>query len=313
MQKKPVIVGIGEILFDLLPEGPRPGGAVCNFVTHAAAQGCEGVIVSAVGTDDPGKELIRFFHARGVVTDYIQQRRLWPTGMVRVTLADGIPSYTIVSPAAWDHLQFGKALRLLAQRTDAVTWGTLGQRNEESQKTICDFLSATRTDAIRFFDVNLRQNFYSGETIQHSLDAATHLKIADSELPVLAQLLSLPDRVEPFVEALMDKEPTLQAVLLTLGKAGSLYFPRSGEVIRTAVFECGPCVDTVGCGDSFGGAFVAALCLGCSTEEALTHAAKVAGFVAASAGALPQMPREYRLSCASGKTCAAALGDSKKA
>ena len=289
----PVVVGIGEVLWDLLPEGRRLGGAPANFAYHAAMQGAEAYAVSAVGDDANGSELLVELRGKKLSTEYIAELPLHSTGTVTVKLNDGMPSYTIHAPVAWDFIPWNDRLEQLARQADAVCFGTLAQRGNVSAETIIRFLDHTRPDCLKVFDVNLRQTFFSKDIIDASLRQCNLLKISDEELPVVAELFGLYGADEVVISELM-RRYNLKYAVLTRGKDGSAFYDGKG-IIAIPAYDYGAKVDTVGCGDSFTATLTAGLLFGFSLEAAMTRASKIAGLVCASAGAMPEIPEELRL------------------
>ena len=183
-QKK--VAGIGELLWDLLPDGKQLGGAPCNFAYHALQAGCEAFVISALGCDKEGEEILQVMDQLQLNTSFVQSTPSFPTGTVSVKLnSAGVPDYTIHQNVAWDHIAWGANLESLAQDIDAVCFGSLAQRNALSKETIRRFLKATNTECLRVFDINLRQSFYRREDIVYSLEMANVLKLNEDELPVL--------------------------------------------------------------------------------------------------------------------------------
>ena len=288
MNKKLLVVSIGEILWDFLPEGRRLGGAPANFAYHAAVQGMNACAVSAVGNDQAGQDILSALKSKKLRTEYVYTLPEHPTGTVTVELAGGIPSYTIHEQAAWDYIPFTDELAQLAKQADAVCFGTLAQRNAVSAATIRDFLNSTRPDCLKVCDVNLRGNFFSAELIDASLRHCDLLKISDEELPAAAELLGMTCSSKAFISGLTERY-NLKYAVLTKGKDGSIFYD-GNEFREFPVYNYGAVVDTVGCGDSFCAVFLAGL-LSCRLpEEAMLNAAKVAGFVASRSGALPEIP-----------------------
>ena len=284
----PVIVGLGEILWDLFPDGPRFGGAPANFACHVAALGGNSELVSAVGKDQFGQQALAELHKRRVGTCGVQRHEDRPTGIVTVSLdVDGHASYEFAADTAWDALSWSDDLARLAERTSAVCFGTLGQRSQSSGDTIRRFVAATRPTTLRIFDVNLRPPFVSDSVILESLDLANVLKLNDEELPMLAALCELSGSDVEVMQKLA-KRFTLQAVALTRGPRGAVLI-RDGQAsqqpgIATEV------VDTVGAGD----AFVAALTIGLleryDSRTIVCTACGIAAYVCSQAGATPVIP-----------------------
>jgi fructokinase len=292
MLTTPVIVGLGEVLWDLLPAGKQLGGAPANFAYHAHAQGAHAVVVSAVGSDPLGTELRARLDALGLDTSCLATDPAHPTSTVSVALdAAGTPTFTIHEHVAWDHLAWSPALAALAPRADAVCFGTLGQRSSPARVTIQRFVAATRPAALRIFDINFRQHYYSRETIAHGLANSQVLKLNDQELPVLAKVLALPGDEPAQLGALLKRYP-LRLIALTRGAAGSTLFTPSERHDCAAATTV--VVDSIGAGD----AFTAALALGLLRDLPLaalhTHAAQLAAYVCTQPGATPPVPAHLR-------------------
>ena len=280
VSNSPLIIGIGELLWDMLPTGKVVGGAPVNFVYHATKLGARGVAVSAIGNDALGDELLNELDKNGI--RHCLTRPDYPTGTVRVTLNNGVPSYDIVEDVAWDHIQLSEASVALMQKANAVTFGTLAMRNKDSRKTVEMLLSLVPADALKFFDINLRGKYYSKELILSLLSKANAFKINDEELAVLIPLLDLPEQGEAACLELI-KRYGLRYLVLTAGdKYSAVYTPAEKSFLPTPKVQV---VDTVGAGDSFSGAFVYAVLTGQSVRKAHANAVKTAAFVAAHAGA----------------------------
>ena len=287
---KPVVVGIGELLWDLFPDGERLGGAPLNFCYHAQQLGAKGIPVSAVGSDELGQALRQALYEKGIADQFVETVSRYPTGTVSVALdANGKPAYTIHEPAAWDAISYADSLTRLARRTNAVCFGSLAQRSEASQKAIHAFLRETPAAALRIFDVNLRQDFHSKETIDASLRLANILKLSDEELPVLAEMFGLSGTVREQLSALLQRF-SLRLVAYTRGPAGSLLL--SPDETSDHPGYPAAVVDSVGAGD----AFTATLCMGLlngnNLDETNEHANRVAAFVCSQDGAAPTLPKE---------------------
>lgn len=284
-------VGLGEVLFDILPTGAQLGGAPANFAYHVSQHGLRSVAVSAVGRDEWGTEAIRLLDAKGLhhvmpVVDY-------PTGTVQVTLdQDGVPAYDIKQGVAWDNIPFDDEVMEVAHNACAVCWGSLAQRSEVSRTTIHHFLDHTPEDCLKVFDINLRQNFYTKEVIVESLKRCNVLKINDEELIVIGRLFGYPGlNVEDKCKLILGKY-NLDMLVLTCGVNGSYVFT-PGAVF----FQETPSVqvaDTVGAGDSFTGTFCACILKGKSVEEAHRLAVQVSAYVCTQAGAMPPILADLR-------------------
>lgn len=279
---KKVIVGIGEILWDMLPAGKALGGAPANFAYHALRLGEEGWAVSAIGDDPLGAEIMDIVTRKKLrhiiaVTDK-------PTGTVQVELDDkGVPGYNIKEDVAWDNIPFTPEMEALAARADAVCFGSLVQRMA-SRDSVLRFLRATRPEALRVFDINLRQHYYSREVIDESLKLADILKINDEEIRIVADMFGLGDDDTATCRALIARYG-LQLVILTKGADGSEVitadesFPQKAGKVKV--------VDTVGAGDSFTAAFVVAYLRGLSLFDAQRLANETAAYVCSCKGAMP--------------------------
>lgn len=287
MEEPKYVVGMGELLWDVLPEGKQIGGAPANFAYHVKQLGLESRVVSAVGADALGVQLREVLAQRGLKGEVPDVP--YATGTVQVTLdAAGVPSYEICEGVAWDHIPFTPALEALARQTRAVCWGSLAQRSSESHSTICRFLDAMPQlpGTLRIFDINLRQHFYTREVITQSLGRCNVLKINDEELVSVARLLGLPEGDARQQCTALLSHYGLRMLVLTCGAEGSLVFT-PGQVSSLATPRV-HVVDTVGAGDSFTAALVASLLEGRSVREAHERAVRVSAFVCTQAGAMPQ-------------------------
>ena len=285
---KYVCVGLGEILWDMLPEGKQLGGAPANFAYHAQALRGQGVVVSCIGEDELGREIITRLDELGLDRLYLAVDKTHPTGTVTVELdQSGKPDYTIHQNVAWDFIPSDPRLAELAGRTDAVCFGSLCQRSQVSRGTVRAFLEATRPDCIRVFDINLRQQFFDREIILSMLKSSTVLKLNDEELPVVAELLGLTGSASDVLLQLTQKY-ALRMIALTRGANGScLYTP--GQMCSHRGFAT-QIADTVGAGDSFAAAITLGLLHGRTLDEINECANRVASFVCSQSGATPRLP-----------------------
>jgi len=284
---RPLVIGLGELLWDLLPPEKHVGGATANFAYHANQLDAEGVVISCIGKDALGNEMEAQLRGRGLTTAGLRYDPSHPTGTVTVTrAADGQPSYVIHTDVAWDFLPFDAELERLAARADAVCYGTLAQRCPTTRQSIRAFLQATRRNCLRVLDINLRQEFYDTETIRASLAPAHVLKLNDEELPKVIALLDLPQDETAAIFTLLERF-ALHLVALTRGGKGSDLYTRH-RVSRNPGYPPPVVADTVGAGDSF----TAALVCGLLRYEDLDHiherASRLASFVCSQPGGTPE-------------------------
>lgn len=286
---KNYIVGMGEALWDVLPEGKKIGGAPANFAYHMSQFGYHSIVVSAVGNDPLGDEIVMNFTEKGLQQEIA--RTSYPTGTVQVTLDEqGIPQYEIKTGVAWDHIPYTPALAAIAAETKAICFGSLAQRNEESRETIHRFLEAMPADSMKVFDINLRQHFYSEALIRRSLQLCTVLKINDEEIVTVGKLFGYSETSLQEIGTRLYEEFGLDLLILTCGAVGS-YVYRNGawNYVETPRVQV---ADTVGAGDSFTAAFCASLLNGKSVREAHEKAVAVSAFVCTQAGAMPRLPKD---------------------
>lgn len=290
---KQSVIGIGEALFDVLPEGKKLGGAPANFAYHVSQFGIESCAVSAKGDDELGKELIAELDVHHL--NYQIETVDYPTGTVQVSLdANGIPAYDIKEGAAWDNMPFTPALEEKAKNCTAVCFGSLAQRNEVSRNTIHRFLDTMPNEEGRYkvFDINLRQGFFTKEIITESINRCNILKINDEELITISRLFGYPGIDLQNKCWLLLGKYNLKMLILTCGVNGSYVFtPGEVSYIETPKVEV---ADTVGAGDSFTGAFVASILRGKSVREAHELAVKVSAYVCTQNGAMPVLPEEFK-------------------
>ena len=284
-----VIVGMGEVLWDMLPEGKKIGGAPANFAYHVSQYGFDGCVVSAVGDDKLGNEILESFNNRRL--NYLIQRVPYPTGTVQIELDEaGIPRYEIKENVAWDNIPFTVDLEKLAKKTRAVCFGSLAQRNTVSRETINRFLDVMSDAAgqYRVFDVNLRQGFYDKEILCNSMKRCNILKINDEELIAVSRMFEYPGiNLEDKCRALLS-EYGLEILILTCGVNGSYVFTwENVSFVNTPKIEV---ADTVGAGDSFTATFISAILKGKSIREAHELAVEVSAYVCTQNGAMPELP-----------------------
>jgi fructokinase len=281
-----IIVGIGEILFDILGNSEELGGAPANFAYHVNTLGAQGFVISAIGDDSRGLTALEELRKRRLSTDFITILKGGQTGYVRATLNDsGIATYKFPNDIAWDHLQLNRQTEEIASNISAVCFGSLAQRNHESRKEIYRFLDLTPRSALKVFDLNLRQSFYTLDIIQQSLSYADILKLNDEELPILAQLLGLTGDHKAILTALV-KNHDLQLAMLTRGNNGSLLVSHSDFSDHPGI-PIKEIVDTIGAGDAFTASTIVSLLNGDNLETINKKANTVAAQVCSYKGAMP--------------------------
>jgi len=287
---KNLIVGLGEALWDMLPEGKKLGGAPANFAYHAGQFGLDTMAISALGDDKLGDETIAALKQNGL--NYLMPRVPYATGTVLVTLTgNGIPTYEIKENVAWDNIPFNAEIEEVARNCRAVCFGSLAQRNVVSRKTIQQFLDAAPNDCLKICDINLRQQFFSKEVLEESFRRCNILKINDEELVVVSRMFGYQELDDAKVCQQIVKDYDLQMLVLTCGTNGSYVFTADGR----QSFQPTPKVevaDTVGAGDSFTGSFCAAVLNGKPIEEAHRIAVEVSAYVCTQHGAMPKYPAE---------------------
>jgi fructokinase len=294
MLMQPCIVGIGEILWDVFPDGPRFGGAPANFACSTAelSRGSARVcMVSAVGDDDLGHAALQSLTSHGVDSRCVQINDR-ETGQVLVELdPHGVARYRFAENSAWDALRMTDDLRTLATSTDAVCFGTLGQRSQCSRDTIQAFVKAVPSSALRVLDVNLREPFYSDELILASLAMANVLKLNDAELPMVARLCGCSGSTSEMMRQLSEQYH-LRCVAVTRGTAGAIVV--ANNAISDLPGITVDVVDTVGAGDAFTAALILGLLGGQEIHEVNRRAIEVASYVCSQAGATPGFPAHFR-------------------
>lgn len=288
-----IVVGMGEALWDVLPEGKKIGGAPANFAYHVSQFGLPSQVVSAVGNDPLGREIVENFTSKGL--NHLIEEVPYPTGTVQVEIDPaGVPLYDIKENVAWDNIPYTARLEALAGQTRAVCFGSLAQRNVVSRDTINRFLDAMpqTADSLVVFDVNLRQGFYTKEILCNSMKRCNILKINDEELVTVSRMFGYPGiDLQDKCWILLGKY-NLRMLILTCGINGSYVFtPGNVSFQPTPKVEV---ADTVGAGDSFTAAFIASLLKGKSVAEAHALAVRTSAFVCTRKGAMPELPPDLR-------------------
>lgn len=309
MREPHLILGLGELLWDVLPDGPRLGGAPANFTVMAARLGGHAALLSRIGRDDLGRMALARLRPMPADTSFIETDNGHETGRVTVYFDGGQPHYTIHHPAAWDFLELTDEWMRLAERADALCFGSLAQRSLESRQTIQTMAAQTASKCIRVFDVNLRAPFYSGEVIQESLELATVVKMNDAEVPLVLGLLGLPagdaevwnssdhelerrSLERQSAERILEEFPTLEMVAVTRGGHGSLLVRRDewhdhpGYPVKVA--------DTIGAGDAFTAAMTHYALQGADLATLNEAGNRWGGWVASQPGAMPELADDVR-------------------
>ena len=286
---KRFVVGLGEVLWDVLPEGKKLGGAPANFAYHAGQfLGMDNTIaVSALGEDPLAEETVKALKEHEL--NYLLPHVSYPTGTVQVTLdGQGIPSYEIKENVAWDNIPINDDIAAIARNCRAVCFGSLAQRNSVSRTTIRQFLDTAPADCLKIFDINLRQHFYTKEIIQDSIRQSNILKINDEEMELVGQMFGYPTlTMEDKCRFIMNKYK-LDILVLTCGTNGSYVFtPGNVSFLETPKVQV---ADTVGAGDSFTGSFIASILKGKTVAEAHSIAVRVSAYVCTQNGAMPSLP-----------------------
>lgn len=299
MHEPHLILGMGELLWDMLPEGPRLGGAPANFTVMAGRLGNHAAVLSRIGRDDLGRCAVDLLDPLPADAGFLQVDPVHETGRVTVVLKDGQPEYVIHQPAAWDSMELSDEWVQLAARADAICFGSLAQRSHESRQTIQTLAAQTTSECVRVFDVNLRTPFYSGEVIQESLELATVVKMNDGEVPQVLGLLGMAGEeglgtsaLRSGADRLLDEFPSLRMVAITRGGHGSLlvtheaWHEHAGLPVRVA--------DTIGAGDAFTAAMTHYLLRGADLETLNEAGNHWGSWVASQSGAMPALPDEVR-------------------
>lgn len=291
MKKQYKVVGIGEILWDMLPHGKVLGGAPANYAYHASELGAKGYVISAIGKDKSGDEIVSQLAAYDIELRLCKVDH--PTGIVKVKLSrEGIPDYEIVKNVAWDYITLNPSDILLAQETDAVCFGSLAQRNEVSKKSINEFISKVPDQSLKIFDINLRQSFYNKKLIEDSIKHANILKINDEELKIVSELFGWAGKDEEICKKLVETF-NLDILALTCGTKGSYLFKGiERSFMETPIVEV---KDTIGAGDSFTAGLTMGLLNKKSLIECHSLAVMISAYVCTHFGAMPPYDEYYKV------------------
>ncbi len=280
----PLVVSLGEILFDRFENGSTLGGAPTNFAGHVASIGKQSAIISAIGNDDLGKVAYTELNRRKIDTAAITLNE-HPTGTVDVVLRNGQPSYTINAPAAWDAIELNSSALAILSRADAVCFGTLAQRSQISRASIRQAVENCSDETLKLLDVNLRAPFFDDEVIQASIQLANAVKLNDEEVAIVANALGIDSNLDRFSQSLV-REFDIRFLMITLGADGALLY-RDGQKVKTPSAPVSSMVSTVGAGDSFAAAAVCGYLDGDSLEDIGRNAAQRAARTCTHAGGLP--------------------------
>ena len=287
-EKRFKIVGLGEVLFDILPSQQKMlGGAPANFAYVSTQLGNQGVVLSRVGNDDDGKKILDQLQVKNLLSENIQIDRTHQTGTVNVALRNGQPSYEIVENVAWDFLELSENWRKIAENADAVCFGSLAQRSEIAQKTILKFVALT--NGLRIFDVNLRQNYFSAGILRQSLQLANVVKLNHEELPVIAEMFAIKDERLVDLAEKLGQMFGLNLVCVTCGANGS-FLIKTNQVSENAGLKV-RVKDTIGAGDAFTAGMTHGLLRGWDLDKTNEFANRVGAFVAAQTGAMPDFTK----------------------
>ncbi|MCB2217569.1 MAG: carbohydrate kinase [Desulfobulbaceae bacterium] len=285
------VAGIGELLWDVLPSEEKLGGAPINFTYHAAALGGESIPISSIGNDSRGERALDFLAAKQLDTRCISISDQLPTGFVTIELDNaGVAHYHFPDHVAWDHLLINQAAQSVTDRLDAVCFGTLAQRNTASRTTIRHYLTGLPATTKRVFDLNLRQDFYSRDLVETSLELCSILKLNEDELATLASMFGLSGNTQEQMNSLL-RGHCLELVILTRGAGGSILL--SDEECVSHPGTATTVVDTIGAGDSFTAAVVIGLLLQRPLAEINETASRLAAYVCSQSGAMPDIPQIY--------------------
>ena len=284
--KRPIIVGIGELLWDVLPTGKRAGGSPVNLVFHANQLGAQGCAISTVGEDALGDELLKELDENKI--QYIVPRVKRPTGTVNVTLQGGNPTYDIKEDVAWDYIPVTKESEEMILHADAVAYGTLALRSGVSRESILKLLHLAPIGTVKYCDLNLRPNFYSFEQIEELFELSDIVKINAKELKIITPMFGLENMTNDEVAHLLINKYNLHYFILTSGgNYSSVYGKNEISCIKTPFVQI---VDTVGAGASFSGAFLYSILTGATLREAHKKAVEIGAFVCMNSGAWQKHP-----------------------
>lgn len=289
MNKRFKVVSVGEVLWDVFPDGAKFGGAPANVACHCAALANQACMVSCVGDDYHGRNALNFLLERKVDIDGITVSGQYPTGTVNISVDDhGKPEYVIGSEVAWDNIEWNAAMADIMSDADAVSFGTLAQRSDISRHAIEKLIEASPASCLKVFDVNLRLNFYSDEILRNSVIKADVLKLNDEELPVVGEVFGLSGDAETVLKSFVEIG-NLRLAAMTRGSNGALLISRDGQSDYPGV-KIDKVVDTVGAGDAFTAMLITGLLRGKTLDEINRDACRIAAYVCSQPGATPELP-----------------------
>ena len=279
------IAGLGELLWDLFPEKQRPGGAPANVAYHASQWGANGMVLSRVGDDELGTKLISYLKNKDLETNYIQQDKRHPTGAVKVEFKEEEPVYTIIEGVAWDHLEYLEGWNRAAQSLDAICFGTLAQRSEQSRSTIYKLLDSLPEQTLKVLDVNLRKPFYTKIILRESVRRCNIIKLNMHEYALLGEMFDQTD-----LPKWLFTNMNVEMICLTKGAAGSELITPNNH-IREEPARVDPSTgDAVGVGDAFTATLIYNLLKKESLQKTLERANAYAGLIVTKKGGMPELP-----------------------
>lgn len=289
--EQPLVIGLGEVLWDCFGDSCRPGGAPANVAFHAQQLGCRGMVCSRVGEDALGDELCRYLDGQGLDTTLIQRDALHPTSTVTVDASSaGAPTFVFQEDGAWDYLECDDVSREAMSQASAVCFGTLAQRSDTSRESIHRLLASAPEDCLIVYDVNLRQNWYALDRIERSLARATIVKLNDHEVDTLAPMLNIGSTSpQQFARAIRERF-SIRMVCITRAERGCVLMDAGQTVdvpgVRVDV------ADAVGAGDAFTAALIVSQLKGLPLETTAQFANQVGALVAGRPGAMPPLRKE---------------------
>lgn len=277
------VVCFGEVLWDILPSGPLPGGAPMNVAYHLKKLGTNPAVITKIGLDNYGEKLVNMLAANGVSTEFFYVDYQHPTGLVYANVNDHQEVvYDIVYPSAWDFIEWNEEMAALVGSAEYFVFGSLASRNKISRDTLYKLLEAANNKVL---DINLRAPHYNRSGIEYLLERADILKMNEAELELVTGWFSNFKTIEDRVK-LMQDQFHLKTLIVTMGGDGALV-NYDGAIHRHPGYKV-EVADTIGSGDSFLAGFISQLLNGASAEDALAFAAGIGAFIATQSGACPQ-------------------------